>query len=77
MARKYIKRKNADSDGGGSIRENANPQEFYLMEKLYHAMRNDKKRHKQFFAAREFYLMEKLHEAMRNDKNRAKINKLG
>ena len=43
-------------------------QEFYLLEKLYEAMRNDKKRGKTSSSAREFYLLEKLYEAMRKDK---------
>ena len=43
-------------------------QEFYLLEKLYEAMRKDKKRIKSSSTAREFYLLEKLYEAMRKDK---------
>ena len=42
--------------------------EFYLLEKLYEAMRKDKKRVKSSSTAREFYLLEKLYEAMRKDK---------
>ena len=46
-------------------------QEFYLMEKLYQAMRDDKLRGKRP-SAKEFYLMEKLYQVMINDKNRNK-----
>ena len=46
-------------------------QEFYLMEKLYQAMREDKLRGKRP-SAKEFYLMEKLYQVMINDKNRNK-----
>jgi len=42
--------------------------EFYLLEKLYEAMRKDKKRVKSSSTAKEFYLLEKLYEAMRKDK---------
>ena len=44
-------------------------QEFYLMEKLYQVMREDKKRGKRP-SAEEFYLMEKLYHTMVNDKKR-------
>ena len=46
-------------------------QEFYLMEKLYQAMRDDKLRGKRP-SAKEFYLMEKLYQVMVIDKNRNK-----
>lgn len=46
-------------------------QEFYLMEKLYQVMREDKKRGKRP-SSEEFYLMEKLYHTMVNDKNRNK-----
>ena len=42
--------------------------EFYLLEKLYDAMRSDKKRGKRSSSARELYLLEKLYDAMRKDK---------
>ena len=48
---------------------NSNVEEFYLMEKLYQAMRNDKLRGKRP-SAKEFYLMEKLYQTMVIDKNR-------
>ena len=50
---------------------NSDVQEFYLMEKLYQVMREDKKRGKRP-SAKEFYLMEKLYQVMVNDKNRNK-----
>jgi len=50
---------------------NSDVQEFYLMEKLYQAMRNDKLRGKRP-SAKEFYLMEKLYQVMVIDKNRNK-----
>lgn len=49
--------------------KNLDVQEFYLMEKLYQVMRDDKKRGKRP-SAEEFYLMEKLYHTMVNDKNR-------
>ena len=48
---------------------NSDVEEFYLMEKLYQAMRNDKLRGKRP-SAKEFYLMEKLYQTMVIDKNR-------
>ena len=51
---------------------NLDTQEFFLLEKLYEAMRNDKKRGKATATDREFYLMERLYEAIRNDKIRNK-----
>jgi len=54
---------------------NSDVQEFYLMEKLYQAMRNDKLRKKRL-SAKEFVLMEKLYQVMVIDKNRnMKLNK--
>ncbi len=50
---------------------NLDMQEFYLMEKLYQVMRDDKRRGKRP-SAQEFYLMEKLYHTMVNDKNRNK-----
>jgi hypothetical protein len=49
--------------------ENSDIQEFYLMEKLYQTMRDDKLRGKRP-SAKEFYLMEKLYQVMVIDKNR-------
>jgi len=54
-----------------SIKTNTDVQEFYLMEKLYQVMREDKIRGKRP-SAKEFYLMEKLYHVMVNDKNRNK-----
>jgi len=60
---KQTKSKKSKSEGNS-----ARTQEFYLLEKLYEAMRKDKKRGKTTTTAREFYLLEKLYEAMRKDK---------
>ena len=57
------------SDDG--IQTNKDIKEFYLMEKLYQVMRDDKKRGKRP-SSEEFYLMEKLYHTMVNDKNRNK-----
>ena len=54
-----------------NIQTNTDIKEFYLMEKLYQVMRDDKKRGKRP-SAEEFYLMEKLYHTMVNDKNRNK-----
>ena len=54
-----------------SSQTNTDVKEFYLMEKLYQVMRDDKKRGKRP-SAEEFYLMEKLYHTMVNDKNRNK-----
>ena len=45
----------------------ADPREFYLMEKLYDAIRKDRSIGRRP-SAREFYLMEKLYDAIRKDK---------
>lgn len=58
-------------DQGKSLQTNVDVQEFYLMEKLYQVMRDDKKRGKRP-SSEEFYLMEKLYHTMVNDKNRNK-----
>ena len=50
-------------------------EEFFLMEKLYEAMRKDKLRGKRP-SAKEFYLMEKLYQVMVADKNRNKNKNL-
>lgn len=47
--------------------EAVDPREFYLLEKLYEAIRKDKSAGR-WFSAREFYLMEKLYDAIRKDK---------
>ena len=52
-----------------NIQTNPDIREFYLMEKLYQVMRDDKKRGKRP-SAKEFYLMEKLYQVMVKDKNR-------
>ena len=54
-----------------SSKTNTDVKEFYLREKLYQVMRDDKKRGKRP-SAEEFYLMEKLYHTMVNDKNRNK-----
>ena len=60
------------STKGNTIEEiNFDVQEFYLMEKLYQVMREDKIRRKKP-STEEFYLMEKLYHTMVNDKNRNK-----
>jgi hypothetical protein len=53
------------------IRTDSDVREFYLLEKLYQVMREDKKRGKRP-SAKEFYLMERLYQVMINDKNRNK-----
>ncbi len=51
------------------IKTNRDVQEFFLLEKLYQVMREDKIRGKRP-SAKEFYLMEKLYHVIVNDKNR-------
>ena len=53
------------------IRTNSDVREFYLLEKLYQAIREDKKRGKRP-SAKEFYLMERLYQVMIEDKRRNK-----
>jgi hypothetical protein len=53
------------------IQTDSDVREFYLLEKLYQVMREDKKRGKRP-SAKEFYLMERLYQVMINDKNRNK-----
>ena len=72
MARSQVERKHTDSGKTHSDDKNFDVQEFYLLEKLYEAMRKDKKRGKSSTSDREFYLMERLYEAMRKDKIRNK-----
>ncbi|MFB5630276.1 MAG: hypothetical protein ACE5RN_01655 [Nitrosopumilaceae archaeon] len=62
---------NKDSQKKMRVNSNLDMQEFYLMEKLYQVMRDDKRRGKRP-SAQEFYLMEKLYHTMVNDKNRNK-----
>lgn len=67
MAQRSL-RKQTKSKKSKSEDNNTKTREFYLLEKLYDAMRSDKKRGKKSSTAREFYLMEKLYDAMRKDK---------
>ena len=60
--RKQTKSQKSKSQNNNKTRE------FYLLEKLYDAMRSDKKRGKRSSSARELYLLEKLYDAMRKDK---------
>jgi len=66
MAQRSL-RKQTESQKSKS-QKNSKTREFYLLEKLYDAMRNDKKRGKRSSSARELYLLEKLYDAMRKDK---------
>ncbi len=61
----------SDQEESKSKKTNTDVQEFYLLEKLYQVMREDKIRGKRP-SAKEFYLMEKLYHVMVNDKNRNK-----
>jgi len=72
MSRSQVQRKQTNSGKTKSGDINFDVHEFYLLEKLYEAMRKDKKRGKISSIDREFYLMERLYEAMRNDKIRNK-----
>ena len=64
MSKSYIEEKDEHAS-------NANVQELYLLEKLYQAMIDDKKRGKPTSSSdRELYLMEKLYQAMISDKKR-------
>ena len=62
---------NKPSKGNTANQTNFDVREFYLMEKLYQVMREDKMRGKKP-STEEFYLMEKLYHTMVNDKNRNK-----
>ena len=66
MAQRSL-RKQTESQKSKS-QDNNKTREFYLLEKLYDAMRSDKKRGKRSSSARELYLLEKLYDAMRKDK---------
>ena len=69
MIQKRIKSKRDVQQNTKSIQTDSDAREFYLLERLYQVMRDDKKRGKRP-SAREFYLMEKLYQVMINDKNR-------
>lgn len=71
MALKSSKSNTVNQEKSKSTHSNLDVQEFYLMEKLYQVMRDDKRRGKRP-SAKEFYLMEKLYHTMVNDKNRNK-----
>jgi len=66
MAQKSL-RKQTKSQKSKS-QNNSKTREFYLLEKLYDAMRSDKKRGKKSSTGRELYLLEKLYDAMTKDK---------
>ncbi len=72
MSRGQVQRKQTNSDKTKSNDMNFDVHEFYVLEKLYEAMRKDKKHGKSSSSDREFYLIERLYEAMRNDKIRNK-----
>jgi len=72
MSRSQVQRKQTNSDITKSNDMNFDVHEFYVLEKLYEAMRKDKKHGKVSSSDREFYLIERLYEAMRNDKIRNK-----
>lgn len=71
MIQKCIKSKKDVQHNTKSIQTDLDVREFYLLERLYQVMRDDKKRGKRP-SAKEFYLMEKLYHVMINDKNRNK-----
>jgi len=71
MALKPTKSNTLNQENSKSIQTNLAVREFYLMEKLYQVMRDDKNRGKRP-SSEEFYLMEKLYHTMVNDKNRNK-----
>ena len=71
MIQKRIKSKKDVQQNIKSIQTDSDVREFYLLERLYQVMRDDKKRGKKP-SAKEFYLMEKLYQVMINDKNRNK-----
>ena len=47
-----------------------NTQEFYLLEKLYNTIEEDRKRPKPDSKGRELYLVEKLYDTMLNEKSK-------
>ncbi len=67
MAQKSL-RKQTKSQKSKSRNNSTKTREFYLLEKLYDAIRSDKKRGKTSSTGRELYLLEKLYDAMRKDK---------
>ena len=69
MIQKRTTSKKDVSQNTKSIQTDSDVREFYLLEKLYQVMRDDKKRGNRP-SAKEFYLMEKLYQVMINDKNR-------
>lgn len=69
MTQKPTNSRNISKEKAKAKEVNLDVKEFYLMEKLYQAMRNDKLRGKRP-SAKEFYLMEKLYQVMIADKNR-------
>jgi hypothetical protein len=71
MIQKRTKSKKDVQQNIKSIKSDSEVREFYLLERLYQAIRDDKMRGKRP-SAKEFYLMEKLYQAMINDKNRNK-----
>lgn len=71
MIQKHIKDKKDVKQNIKSIKSDSDVREFYLLERLYQVIRDDKMRGKRP-SAKEFYLMEKLYQAMINDKNRNK-----
>ena len=71
MIQKPIKSKKDVQQNTKSIQTDSDVREFYLLERLYQVMRDDKKRGKRP-SAKEFYLMERLYQVMINDKNRNK-----
>lgn len=71
MIQKHIKGKKDVKQNIKSIKSDSDVREFYLLERLYQVIRDDKMRGKRP-SAKEFYLMEKLYQAMINDKNRNK-----
>src|SRR3989337_4098162 len=71
MIQKPIKSKKDVQQNTKSIQTDSDVREFYLLERLYQVMRDDKKRGKRP-SAKAFYLMERLYQVMINDKNRNK-----
>jgi ribosomal silencing factor RsfS len=71
MSEKRTVNKKITQENIKPIRTDSDVREFYLLEKLYQVMREDKKRGKRP-SAKEFYLMERLYQVMLNDKNRNK-----
>ena len=70
MSENTVNKKNFQ-DSIKPLSTDSDVREFYLLEKLYQAIRDDKKRGRRP-SAKEFYLMERLYQVMLNDKNRNK-----